>query len=89
MPPTPTRPSRRRCDGWVPETAWAWRFAIPADAPALVPLVRAAYRGDAGWTSEAHLVEGLRIDLAALRGLITGPRALMLVVHEGAIPIAC
>jgi ribosomal protein S18 acetylase RimI-like enzyme len=42
-----------------------FRDATPADIPALVALVTSAYRGDAsreGWTTEADLLDGARID---------------------------
>lgn len=68
---------------------WCSRFATPADAPALVALVRAAYRSPEGWTSEAHLVEGDRTDLAALLALITGADSVMLVVEHLGEPVAC
>lgn len=39
--------------------------AIPADVAELTALINSAYRGTSsqqGWTSEAHLLDGLRID---------------------------
>ncbi|WP_061512403.1 hypothetical protein [Brevibacterium ravenspurgense] len=42
------------------------RQAEPADAPALVDLIESAYRGDrsrSGWTTEADLLDGQRVDL--------------------------
>ena len=39
--------------------------ATPAEAPRITALVNRAYRGDAsrqGWTTEAHLLDGQRID---------------------------
>ena len=42
-----------------------FRAATEADIPALVELVTCAYRGQAsraGWTTEAHLLDGPRID---------------------------
>jgi ribosomal protein S18 acetylase RimI-like enzyme len=71
------------------DPTWAWRFATPADAAGLVALVRAAYRGGKGWTSEAHLVEGERTDLTALTALITGAGSRTLLVEEGGRPVAC
>ena len=47
------------------------RPAVAADAPALVDLIRAAYRGPASyerWTSEEHLVRGTRTDEQAVLG---------------------
>jgi GNAT superfamily N-acetyltransferase len=68
------------------------RFATPQDAPALVSLIRSAYRGDAsraGWTSEADLVEGERIDLDSLLRLLGAPASRILVVEDHSNPVAC
>ena len=48
----------------------AFRAATEADIPALVALVTSAYRGDAsraGWTTEADMLDGQRIDPEVLR----------------------
>ncbi|HEY7873115.1 MAG TPA: hypothetical protein VIC31_10400, partial [Rudaea sp.] len=50
-------------------TQLAFRNAAPADAPAIVALVESAYRGDAsraGWTTEADLLDGQRVDAAGV-----------------------
>lgn len=52
------------------------RAATAADVPALLELVHAAYRGGpdvAGWTTEAHLLGGLRADPDMVLEMITGP----------------
>ncbi len=49
-------------------------------------LIRAAYRTPHGWTSEAHLVEGERIDPSGVRELIAGT---MLVVEDPVELLAC
>jgi ribosomal protein S18 acetylase RimI-like enzyme len=59
-----------------------FRDAVEADIPALVLLVTSAYRGDAsrvGWTTEADLLDGNRIDPEVLRGDIqrAGSRVLL------------
>lgn len=62
-----------------------FRLAVPTDAPRLVELIRTAYRGEAsrdGWTSEADLVEGDRIDLAQVLHIIAKPGSLMVVLDE-------
>lgn len=54
----------------------ALRPATAADVPALAALVNRAYRGEAsrqGWTTEADLLDGPRIDEAALRELLAAP----------------
>ena len=69
-----------------------WRVATAADVPALVVLIRAAYRGEAsrgGWTSEADLVQGERIDDDGVARIIDAPGSAMLVVGEDREPTAC
>lgn len=56
------------------------------DAPALVDLIRAAYRGPASygrWTSEEHLVRGTRTDEPAVLAAIESVGSAMLVVEDG------
>src|ERR1700730_11710998 len=51
--------------------------ATAADISELNILVNSAYRGEIsqkGWTSEAHLLDGLRIDEATLRGYFDDPK---------------
>jgi GNAT superfamily N-acetyltransferase len=72
-----------------------WRLAVAADAPALVHLIWAAYRGPASydrWTSEEHLVRGTRTDERAVLAAIEPAGSEMLIVHDrddGGAPIAC
>ncbi|MBC2874185.1 MULTISPECIES: GNAT family N-acetyltransferase [Streptomyces] len=80
------------------------RAATAADAPALVPLIESAYRGDAsraGWTTEADLLDGQRTDEEGVTAVLTaeGSRVLLAEHPEGpehpegaenpAGPIAC
>jgi ribosomal protein S18 acetylase RimI-like enzyme len=78
------------------------RLATASDAPALVDLIRAAYRGPASyerWTSEEHLVRGTRTDETAVLAAIESVGSAMLVVErdgaggdasDGAgAPVAC
>jgi GNAT superfamily N-acetyltransferase len=69
------------------------RRATAADAPALVGLIRAAYRGPASygrWTSEEHLVRGTRTDEPAVLAAIESAGSTMLVVEDGGSgPVAC
>jgi ribosomal protein S18 acetylase RimI-like enzyme len=47
-----------------------------ADIPEVVALVNSAYRGEhskKGWTSESHLLEGIRIDEAEMTGYFHRP----------------
>lgn len=70
------------------------RAATPDDVPALVALVTRCYRGDAsraGWTTEADLLDGNRIDPEVLRGDIARKDSRVVIVDdaEGATPVAC
>lgn len=58
------------------------RRAGSDDIPALLEIVQAAYRGEGGWTTEAHLVRGHRADEAEVQGLIADPAVLLLVAEE-------
>ncbi len=62
----------------------AFRSATPADIDAIVALVTSAYRGDAsraGWTTEADLLDGNRIDPEVLRADLARPRSRVLLVE--------
>lgn len=51
------------------------------DVPALTQLVNSAYRGETsklGWTSESHLLEGIRIDEAELSSYFERPEITIL-----------
>ena len=63
-----------------------FRTADSRDIPALVELVTSAYRGDAsraGWTTEADLLDGPRIDPQVLRADIARPRSVVLLAERG------
>ena len=69
-----------------------FRPATEADIPALLALVTSAYRGEAsraGWTTEADLLEGARIDPEVLRADIARPRSLVLVAPDAHGLLAC
>jgi ribosomal protein S18 acetylase RimI-like enzyme len=69
-----------------------FRTATEDDIPALVALVTSAYRGEAsraGWTTEADLLEGERIDPQVLRTDLARPRSLVLVTGDAAGLTAC
>ncbi|MGH3745023.1 MAG: GNAT family N-acetyltransferase [Mycobacteriales bacterium] len=65
------------------------RQAGPADVDTVVALVQSAYRGEAsraGWTTEAHLLDGQRTDATALADLLAAPASqLLLAVEDGTI----
>ncbi len=54
-----------------------FRRAELADIPAVVALVNSAYRGESskeGWTTEADLLDGVRVDETDLRKILENPR---------------
>lgn len=68
------------------------RSATRADVPALVRLVNSAYRGDssrAGWTTEADLLDGQRIDDARLEHDLVSPGHVVLVHERDGAIVAC
>lgn len=63
-----------------------------ADAPALNTLINSAYRGEEskkGWSTEADLLDGTRIDEAALRDLIQKPDTTFLKYEEDGVLMGC
>ncbi|MER2021601.1 MAG: GNAT family N-acetyltransferase [Stenotrophomonas sp.] len=69
-----------------------YRAATLADIPALVTLVTSAYRGDAsraGWTTEADLLDGARIDPPGLQADIERPRSTILLAEREGQLLAC
>ncbi|KAF1055301.1 MAG: hypothetical protein GAK43_00094 [Stenotrophomonas maltophilia] len=69
-----------------------FRAATPADIPALITLVTSAYRGEssrAGWTSEADLLDGARIDAQGLQADLDAPRSTILVAERDGRLVAC
>jgi len=54
------------------------RLATMEDVPALVALVNSAYRGDSsrrGWTTEADILGGIRIDATGIEEILSDPHA--------------
>lgn len=73
-------------------TELTFRLATLADIDALVLLVTSAYRGDAskqGWTTEADLLDGQRIDPGVLRKDIERERSLIIIAEREAQLLAC
>ncbi len=69
-----------------------YRDASPDDIAAIVELVESAYRGDAsrqGWTTEADLLDGQRIDADGVRAIIDDPLARVMLAWDGARLVAC
>jgi ribosomal protein S18 acetylase RimI-like enzyme len=72
--------------------ALSFRSATRADVPALVELVTSAYRGEVsrqGWTTEADLLEGNRIDPDVLLEDIERPRSRVIVAERDGTMLAC
>ena len=69
-----------------------FRAATLADIPALITLVTLAYRGDAsraGWTTEADMLDGARIDATGLQADIERPRSTVLLAERDGQLLAC
>ena len=69
-----------------------FRNAGVGDIEAIVALVTSAYRGEssrAGWTTEADLLEGARIDAGVLRGDIEREGSRVLLVERDGRLLAC
>lgn len=67
------------------------RAASPEDIPSLVPLINRAYRGESsrlGWTTEADLLDGLRIDDTSLGNILKLPDSLLYAAYKDGIPVA-
>ncbi|WP_194894332.1 GNAT family N-acetyltransferase [Catenulispora pinisilvae] len=69
-----------------------YRTATAADVPWLVQLIESAYRGEsskAGWTTEAHLLDGQRTDEDDVRAVVETPDSRIIVVELAGEPVAC
>lgn len=72
--------------------ALEFRAATEADIDAIVLLVTRAYRGEtsrAGWTTEADLLDGERIDPGVLRADLRKPRSRVLLALRDGTLLAC
>jgi GNAT superfamily N-acetyltransferase len=67
--------------------------AVVADVPALNVLVNSAYRGESsekGWTTESHLLDGIRIDEETLQEYFDDPAVCILkYMNETGAIIGC
>ncbi|MDT0331550.1 GNAT family N-acetyltransferase [Nocardiopsis lambiniae] len=69
-----------------------YRHAEQADVPVLVDLVNSCYRGDAsrkGWTTEAHLLDGQRVDPEGMAELLERTNTIVLVAEAAGRIVAC
>ena len=74
------------------EAAIAFRPAATGDIPAIEKLVTSAYRGDAsraGWTTEADLLDGQRVDPVGIAEVIDKPDSVVLLAARGSALLAC
>lgn len=70
----------------------SYRAATEADAGALTDLVNSCYRGDSsrqGWTTEADLLSGQRVDADAVRALVQRPDTTVLLAESDRALVAC
>lgn len=68
------------------------RAAGPADVDELVQLIESAYRGEpsrAGWTTEADLLDGQRVDAAAVAEVVASPQSVLLVLTDDTGLLGC
>jgi len=73
-------------------SALRFRYATEHDIPALVELVTSAYRGESskrGWTTEADLLDGQRIDPDMLRADLAMPQSAILLAEDDDRLLAC
>ena len=69
-----------------------FRAATAADIGALVPLVESAYRGEAsrkGWTTEADLLDGQRIDAQGIAEVLGKPRSRVVLAERDGALLGC
>lgn len=69
-----------------------FRPATHTDVPALVALVTSAYRGDVskqGWTTEADMLDGQRIDPDVLLRDIERPLSRIIIAERDGLLLAC
>jgi len=70
----------------------ATRLATSPDAATLAALVNSAYRGESskvGWTTEADLLGGQRVDADRVIETIAAPENVILVHDRRGTPVAC
>ncbi len=70
----------------------SFRIATLDDIPALISVVESAYRGDAsrvGWTTEADMLEGQRIDAEGLRESISTANSRIVLAERNGELLAC
>lgn len=79
-------------DAAVEDASLRFRDARVADVAAVVALVESAYRGDAsraGWTTEADLLDGQRIDVIGVAEIVTRRSSRVLIAQIAGEMLAC
>jgi ribosomal protein S18 acetylase RimI-like enzyme len=69
-----------------------FRFAATRDIPEVVALVQSAYRGQQsreGWTTEADLIDGQRIDESMLTTFLARPQSFVVLAETDRIVGCC
>lgn len=69
-----------------------FRIATETDVPALVTLVNSCYRGEGskqGWTTEADLLDGQRVDAQGMSELLSRSNTLVLVGEARGTLVTC
>jgi ribosomal protein S18 acetylase RimI-like enzyme/2-polyprenyl-3-methyl-5-hydroxy-6-metoxy-1,4-benzoquinol methylase len=85
-PPTAATPTPDGVDDLT------FSFATAADVDAVTALVQSAYRGAPsrqGWTTEADLIDGQRIDAATLGEVLDRPDTDVVLAHRDGALVAC
>lgn len=75
-----------------PSPQFSFRHALKSDASAIAVLVNSAYRGDssrAGWTTEADLLTGTRINAEEVMQLIEADDSVVLLCLQDVHIIGC
>ncbi|MFC5218361.1 GNAT family N-acetyltransferase [Streptomyces coerulescens] len=69
-----------------------FRDATDGDVDTLVALIESAYRGDssrAGWTTEADILEGQRVDAEGVLEVVKSPDSRLITVERDGRVVAC
>lgn len=78
--------------GTTSAARFLFRAATANDIDALVPLVESAYRGEVsrkGWTTEADLLDGQRIDPQGLAETLAKPDSRVVLAESGGALLGC
>lgn len=79
--------------GKPPKPRVTFRLAEDADVEDVVAIVESAYRGDesrAGWTTEAHLIDGRRTDAAEVRSILHRTGSVIILAEvDGQVAGSC